>query len=198
LDLGIRGGRAPLFPLLGVALGAAGAGIYSLPALPSAVAAALVAILWGALAFAPLERRPGITGWMMFAAAVVLRALLIKEIPSLHVLVIFIAAQTVSRAAMIAIAWVSRPAGYGIADEFLSTMTTPAALIAISIGTVAALLCGLRPAAMMVVGAYLIIRAARWFSYRYAGGVNANSLGATHLLTELFVLVMFTCAACRW
>jgi cobalamin synthase len=193
-----RGPRAVLLPLYGAVLGAAGAWIYHQQALPSPVAAALVAILWGAVAFVPHQRNPGIQVWVVLAAAMVLRCMLIGGVPGINVVAIFVAAQTVPRAALIAIAWVSRPAGEGVAYEFSSTLTTPVSLIGMLIGVAAALWCGVRPAAMIVVGTYLIIRAVRWFAYRYAGGVNGNLLGVTQLFTELFVLGMFTCVACRW
>jgi cobalamin synthase len=193
-----RGPRAVLLPLYGAALGAAGAWIYHLQGLPSPAAAILISILWGGLAFAPHQRKTGVQGWIVLAATIALRFMLIENIAGPNVLAMFIAAQTVPRAGMIAIAWVSRPAGYGIAHKFSSTLTTPAALISIAIGVAAATLCGVRPAAMILVGAFLIIRVVRWFAYRYAGGVNGNLLGATQLFTELFVLAMFTCSTCRW
>ena len=193
-----RGPRAVLLPLYGAALGVAGAWIYHLQGLPSPATAIFIAMLWGGLALAPHQRKMGIQGWILLAAAIALRYMLIENLAGPGVLAIFIAAQTVPRAAMIAIAWVSRPAGYGIAHQFSSTLTTPAALISILIGVAAAIPCGVRAAAMILVGAFLIIRVVRWFAYRYAGGVNGNLLGATQLFTELFVLAMFTCGACRW
>ena len=111
---------------------------------------------------------------------------------------VFIAVQTVPRAAMVAIAWVSRPTGEGAGFGFSSALPTPGALIAISEGVAAALLCGLRPGLAILAGAYVIIRGVRWFWYREAGGVNADTFGATQLLIEIFVLLLFTCGACRW
>ena len=133
-----RGPRAVLLPLYGAVLGAAGAWIYHQQALPSPVAAALVAILWGALALVPHQRNPGIQVWVVLAAAMVLRCMLIGGVPGINVVAIFVAAQTVPRAALIAIAWVSRPAGEGVAYEFSSTLTTPVSLIGMLIGVAAA------------------------------------------------------------
>lgn len=205
----LMGPRAILFPLFGAVIGAIGAGVYFAAlhlyssragtGAPIALDALLVAALWGALAFVPHEhRRFGITSAMVIAATGVVRWLAIDAQVSGRLLEVFIAAQTVPRAAMVAIAWASRPSGPGAGYAFSSSLTTPAALIAITEGAAAALLCGLRPGLAILAGAYVIIRAVRWFSYRYAGGVNADSFGATQLLIEMFVLLLFTCGACRW
>jgi cobalamin synthase len=207
-----RGSRAIFLPLYGAAIGAAGAYVCLvdgvLEALPDSSPARwmipALGIFWGVLAFAPRERRRfGMADVVIMAAGIGIRWLAIDglamgTLASERVWGIFIAAQTVPRAAMVAIAWVSRPAGEGAGYEFSSTLTTPGALMAITEGVAAALLCGLRPGLAILAGAYVIIRAVRWFSYRYAGGVNADSFGATQLLIEMFVLLLFTCEACRW
>jgi cobalamin synthase len=201
LPLGFwRGPRVILLPLFGAAIGVVGALVYtgSTKTLPISAIELVIAALWGVLAF-PYERRSfGAVGAIVIAASIAARWFALEALVPGRVLELFIAAQTVPRVAIIALAWVSRPAGTGIVYEFSSRLTTPVALIAMALGTAAALLCGLRPGAMILVGAYLIIRGVRWFSYRYFGGVNANSFAATQLLTEMFVLVMFTCAVCRW
>ena len=71
----------------------------------------------------------------------------------------------------------------------------------LSVGSVmiaAALLGGLRVGLVMIVGAYLIVRAARWYFYRRLGGVNGDCLGAVEQLLEIFVLLLFTCRNCSW
>jgi len=212
MGLGLRVWRGPrviFLPLYGAAIGAIGAGIYFgilylyLPggaaAMPIRLDELLVAALWGALAFLPHERRRfGITSAIAIAAGIAIRWLAIDALIPGRTIEVFVAAQTIPRAAFVAIAWVSRPAGEGTGVGFSSTLTTPAALIAITEGVAAALLCGLRPGLAILAGAYVIIRAVRWFSYRYAGGVNADSFGATQALIEIFVLLLFTCGACRW
>jgi len=199
----LKGPRAILFPAFGALIGAIGAGIYlGLPrgatALPI-IDEVLIAALWGALAFAPHEdRRFGIASAISITASIAIRWFAIDALVPGPVVQVFIAAQTVPRAAVVAIAWASRPAAAGAGLAFSSTLTTPVALIAIAEGIAAAMLCGLRPGLAILVGAYLIIRAVRWFWYRYAGGVNADAFGATQLLIEMFVLLLFTCGACRW
>jgi cobalamin synthase len=208
-----RGARVIFLPLYGAAIGAIGAYVYlasivlkaspDSSAPPSMIPA--LAIFWGAIAFVPRERqRFGMTDAIIMAAGIGIRWLAIDglalgTLATERVLIeIFIAAQTVPRAAVVAIAWASRPAGEGVGYRFSSTLTTPVALIAIAEGVAAALLCGLRPGLGILAGAYVIIRGVRWFSYRFAGGVNADSFGVTQLLLEIFVLLLFTCGACRW
>ena len=204
MSLGLRLWRGPrviFLPLYGAAIGAIVGVLYAPPGhgLPIRLTEGLVAILWAALAFLPHERRSiGATGAVTIAASIAIRWLAIDALIPGRTIEVFIAAQTVPRAAIVAIAWASRPSGEGLGEEFSSALTTPFALIAITEGVAAALLCGLRPGLAILAGAYVIIRAVRWFSYRYAGGVNADSFGATQLLIEIFVLLLFTCGACRW
>lgn len=212
MSLGLRAWRGPraiFLPLYGAAIGAIGAGVYlaflhlylqgGAAALPIKLDELLVATLWGALALLPHERRSiGVAGAITFVASIALRWLAIDALVPGRTIEVFIAAQTVPRAAIVATAWVSRPSGEGAGHGFSSALTTPVALIAIAEGVAAALACGLRPGLAILAGAYVIIRAVRWFSYRYAGGVNADSFGTTQLLIEMFVLLLFTCGACRW
>lgn len=185
----------PLWRLLyGVALGTAGAFIYLQwphPILP--------ALLFGGLAFVPREqRRVSVTAVVIVVASVILRWIAFDALSPSQVLAVCIAAQVVSRSAMLTLAWVSTPSGDGTAEELGAGLTIPLAIVIMIIGFAAAFYCGLRPGMMIVVGAYLIVRAVRWISCRYAGGVTGDSLGATQLGTELFVLLMFTCSACHW
>ena len=191
------GRRAILLPLCGAAMGAIGAFFYA--ELPIPFAALLIAVTWSALAFVPREsERFGIADAVNMAAAAAVRWLAIEHLATGRALTIFIAAQAVPRAAMIVLAWVSRPAPAGAGYAFSSTLETWMALIAMAAGFAAAFACGLRPAAMILAGAYLIGRLVQWISYRVRGAVNADSFGAAQLLTELYVLLLFDCAACKW
>lgn len=186
--------------LLGVALGALGVLVYlDLPKASLRLTEIAVAVLWGALAFAPRENsRFGVAAAVILVAGTTVRWLALDALQPARVVEVYLASQTVPRAAMIVMAWVSRPAGNGSAESFAKRLTIPVALIAIVIGIGAAFLCGVRPGMGILVGVYLIVRVVIWFSYRYAGGLTGDSLGATQVLTELFVLLMFTCSACRW
>jgi cobalamin synthase len=119
-----RGRRVILLPLYGAAIGAMGAGIYfailhlflprSAAALPIKLDELLVATLWGALAFLPRERRRfGIAGAIAIAAGIAIRWLALDALAPGRTIEVFIASQTVPRAAIVAIAWASRPAGEG-------------------------------------------------------------------------------------
>jgi cobalamin synthase len=137
-------------------------------------------------------------GMIILVLSVAVRWQALDHTATPRVLEMCIAAQAVPRAAMVALAWVSRPAGTGLGLALSSTLTTPIALASIAQGILAALACGLRPAVAISLGAYLVVRLARWYSYQSIGGVNSNILGATQQVLEIFVLVLFTCRACSW
>ena len=101
-------------------------------------------------------------------------------------------AHALSRASIVALAWISRPAGEGLGLAFCSTLKTPAALFAIAQGIAASLWFGWREALPIVVGIYLIVRMARAYFYERIGGVNGDCFGAVEQLVEIFVLVLFT------
>jgi adenosylcobinamide-GDP ribazoletransferase len=219
------GRSAAFFPLVGAMLGAAGAGIYLAAerAIPASLAALLTVAFWtmisGVLhedgladvadalrAGRSRERmlailkdsRIGTFGAVAIVISFLARWQAIDQLADPRVIQIFIAAQAVPRAAMVALAWISRPVGDGLGLAFSSTLTTPAAVIAIAQGIAAALLCGWRPGLVIVAVSYGVIRVARWYFYRRIGGVNGDCLGATEQILEIFILVLFTCRACSW
>jgi adenosylcobinamide-GDP ribazoletransferase len=109
-----------------------------------------------------------------------------------NILCVCIAAQAVPRAAIVGLAWTSRPVGTGLGYGLASTLTTPAALTALVQGLAAAMLCGVWMGIEIVLGCYLIARAAQWYFYRRLGGVNGDCLGAAEQILEIFVLLLFT------
>lgn len=219
-------GRAALFfPLVGAALGAAGAAIYvgALRILPSSLAALLTVAFWAGISGVLHEdgladvadamragrtketmlailkdSRIGTFGAVAIVLSVIARWQAVQALSTPGVLEVFIAAQAVPRAAIVALAWVSRPVGTGLGLAFSSTMTTPIALLAIAQGIAAAFLLGVRPGVAIGLGAYLVVRVARWYFYRRIGGVNGDCLGATEQILEIFILVLFTCRSCMW
>jgi adenosylcobinamide-GDP ribazoletransferase len=216
------GQAAAWFPLVGAALGAIGASVYIAlgKVLPQSLAALATVAFWAAasgvlhedgLADVADALRAGRTPERMLAilkdsrigtfgaVAVVLSILArwqaLEHITAPNVLCLCIAAQAVPRAAMVGLAWTSRPVGTGAGYELASTLTTPAAIAALAQGLAAALLCGVWMGIEIVLGCYLIARAAQWYFYRRLGGVNGDCLGATEQILEIFVLLLFTVKA---
>lgn len=218
------GRSAAWFPLVGAMIGAIGGGVYlvAIRAFPQALAALFTVVLWTMISgvlhedgladvadavragrsqekmMAVLrDSRIGTYGAVAIVLSFLLRwqALAQTGSPGIEV---FIASQAVPRAAMVALAWVSRPAGTGLGLAFSSVLSTPAALAAIAQGVVAAFLCGLRPGIVIAGISYVTIRAARWYFYRRIGGVNGDCLGATEQILEILILVLFSCRACSW
>lgn len=219
------GRAAALFPLIGAALGAAGAAIYLAAgaALPSAIASLLVVAFWTGItgvlhedgladvadAFRAgrsqakmlailKDSRIGTFGAVAIVLSLVARWQAIEHLDTANIWPVLIASQAVPRAAIVALAWVSRPAGTGLGLAFSSTLTTPAALIAIAQGLAAALACGLRPGLVIALGSYVVIRGAQAYFYQRIGGINGDCLGATEQMLEIFILVFFTCRNCSW
>ena len=160
-----------LSPLVGALLGGVGGGImWVMPNWIGALTTVVFWMLWQRMALPHL----------VVSFAVLL------FIPHGHVVVVCIMAQCISRAAMVAFAWTSRPA-----DNFLVSLTSTAALIAIAQGLAISLLLGWRYAVLIVSIAYLILRGAQWFFYKRIGGVNENSLQVVSKLMEVSILILF-------
>jgi adenosylcobinamide-GDP ribazoletransferase len=219
------GKAAAFFPLVGAMLGGAGAGVYLLTAkaFPISIAALATVAFWilisGVLhedgladvadavrAGRTRERvlsilkdsRIGTYGAVAILLSVLARWQALEYLATSRVVETMIAVQAVPRAAMVAMAWCSRPAGSGLGYALASTLSTPAAVAAMAQGTAAALLCGWRPGLAMIAGSVLIVQATRgWFHFRL-GGVNGDCLGFTEQLIEIFILTIFACRSCAW
>jgi adenosylcobinamide-GDP ribazoletransferase len=198
-EAGLPPGKAAAwFPLVGAALGAAGAGIYLL--VPPSFAALACVAFWTLAGRVLHESR---LAYVLVAIGVLAKWLALENFAGSYfatpgILVVCVAAQAVPRAAIVGLAWVSRPAGTGLGYALSSTLTTPAAVAAIAQGILAAFFCGARAGAVLIAGTFLIARLAREYSYKRRGGVNGNCLGATEQLLEIFILTMFACRACAW
>jgi adenosylcobinamide-GDP ribazoletransferase len=212
-------GRAAMFfPLVGAMLGAAGAGLFIAAnlALPPSLGALIAVTFWTMISgvlhedgladvadamragrtrekmFAILkDSRIGTYGAVAIVLSLVARWQALEHVPAARILLVCITAQTVPRAAMVALAWLSRPSGDGLGLAFSSSLTTTGALIAIAQGVIASMLLGWRPGLLIVAGAYLIVRGARTYFYKRIGGVNGDCLGATEQLLETFILILF-------
>ncbi|MGH9628342.1 MAG: adenosylcobinamide-GDP ribazoletransferase [Bryobacteraceae bacterium] len=106
------------------------------------------------------------------------------------------AAQALPRAAFVALAWISRPAGGGLGAAFSAILTTPIALFAIFQAVLFALWCGPAAAAWLLIGMALIVLAARRYFHLRLGGVTGDCLGATGQVVEVYILVLFACRNC--
>lgn len=219
------GRAAAFFPLVGAMLGAAGAGVYWLvaKAFPISIAALATVAFWVAIsgvlhedgladvadavragrtrerAFSILkDSRIGTYGAVAILLSVLARWQALEYLATPRVLETLIAVQAVPRAAIVAMAWCSRPAGSGLGQALASTLNTPIAVAAMAQGAAAALLCGWRPGLAIIAGSVLIVQASRGWFYLRLGGVNGDCLGFTEQLIEIFILLMFACRSCGW
>ena len=219
------GQSAIFFPLVGAMLGAAGAAIFIAlgRVLPSTIAALIVVACWAGISGVLHEdgladaadafragrsrekmtsilkdSRIGTYGAVAIVLSIVARWQALDHISSINIWAALIAAQATPRAAMVALAWVSRPVGSGLGYAFTSTLTTPVALIAMAQGIATAMACGVRPGLAIVLGSYLVLRIGHWYFDRRIGGINGDCLGATEQVLEIFILILFTCQACAW
>jgi adenosylcobinamide-GDP ribazoletransferase len=219
------GSAAAFFPLVGAILGASGAGVYWLTAraFPPSIAALATVAFWVAIsgvlhedgladvadavrAGRTRERvlailrdsRIGTYGAIAILLSVLARWQALEYLATTHFLAAMVASQAIPRAAMVAMAWCSRPAGSGLGHALASTLGTPAAVAAMAFGAAAALPCGWRPGFAMIAGSVLIVQASRGWFYLRLGGVNGDCLGFTEQLIEIFILLMFACRSCAW
>jgi cobalamin synthase len=195
--------KAALWPLYGAALGGAGIALFvsAIQFMPVVLAALAVALFWASVSrvvredvrfgvprgpFSPLD----------FAARQLMAALWIwafihegaTRVGVLRLAAAAITAQTISRAGVVAMAWTSRPAAGGM--ELSARLSRGGAAIALLIGLLAALIYGLRIGAALMVGAYLILRAARGWFYRQHGGIDGGDVAHARMLVEGFAVLV--------
>ena len=218
-DGGIPPGRAAIFfPLVGAMIGAAGAGAFLAASfvLPVSLASLITVAFWtmisgvlhedgladiadalragrtrGKMLAILKDSRIGTYGAVALVLSLAVRWQALQHVPAARIVAVCVIAQSVPRAAMVALAWVSRPSGEGLGLAFSSSLTTWSASICIAQGIAVSLLSGWRPATLIVAGAYLIVSAARAYFYKRIGGVNGDCLGATEQLVEIFILLLF-------
>lgn len=106
------------------------------------------------------------------------------------------AALGIGRAAVVALAWISPPAGSGGGLCFANTLTTAVALIAIAQGIALAVLTGSPTASILLGGATCIVLLARKYFQARIGGVTGDCLGVTEQLVETWCFLVFTCQPC--
>jgi adenosylcobinamide-GDP ribazoletransferase len=218
------GAAAPFFPVVGAAIGAAGALLLEAlsPAISRELAAAAVLAFWAVLTGALHEdgladcfdairkgrspqrsleilkdSRIGAFGALALILVSLIRwqGLIQMAAPPLPVMV---AAGALGRAAVVALAWIARPAGSATGAQFAAQLTTPAALWAVAFGLLAAAFSGLRLAWTFISLTVLIVFGARRFFHARLGGVTGDGLGATCLIVESAILVVASCRTCSW
>lgn len=213
---------ALFFPLVGAALGCAGGAVlkFSQAAIPGPLAALLVLMLWiavtGALhedgladvadafrAHRPPQRileilkdsRIGTYGALAIVLSVLLRWQALASLRA-EPIAALAGVQALSRAAMVVLARFSRPAGEGLGAAFCGGLSTAAAVGAAMQGIAAALLCGPRAAAWILVGNAVLITLAGMYFHRRIGGVTGDCLGAAEQLSQTCSTFILTCAGC--
>ncbi len=224
-DYGSPGRAAAFFPLIGAVIGVAGAGVFLLAqaAFPISIAALATVVFWIAITGVLHEdgladvadavragrsqdrvlailkdSRIGTYGAIAVILSVLARWQALEYLATPRLWETLLASQAVPRAAMVAMAWCSRPSGSGLGFALASTLTTTGAIAAMAQGAAAALLCGWRPGMVMIAGSVLIVQAARGWFYKRLGGINGDCLGFTEQILEVFVLLLFACRSCAW
>lgn len=141
------------------------------------------------------DSRIGAHGAMALTLSLVLRwqalsGILVDPVPALA------ASQAIPRAALVALAWTSRPVPGGSGAYLCATMTSSIALGAIFQGAAFAAFLGWKLAILSIGGSVLLLRVLWiWFHARL-GGINGDCLGATAVIIECYVFVLFACQRC--
>lgn len=178
----------PAFPLalrpwLGVVVGVAAALLLD-------HSQALLAVLcWTLLARVTEPLFSDRRGWLIQALAVLAEWQLLEVVGSN---VAGLIVPVISQAAVVALAWISRPAAEP--PPQMAKLTSIGAGLAILLGISATSLAGptatwLHPALIVSVS-YLAVRLARTWAYRTAGGVSQNALAYTRIAVEVTVLLV--------
>ncbi len=218
------GQAALFFPFVGFWLGWIGASLYLLllNIWPTHLSALLVVAFWVVITgtlhedgladvadafragrsperiFAILkDSRIGTYGAAAVLLSVALRWQTIVAIP-VGITVRLAAALALSRAVMVALAWIARPAGSGLGSSFAQSLTSRVAVGAILQGVAAALLCGPRLGYALIAANLVLVFAARGYFQQRLGGVSGDCLGATSQISEVCSLLLMTCPNCSW
>jgi len=162
----------------------------------------LIVAVWTVLSLAFGEYRvKGLWGATFLVATWLSRAWALPQI-NFHlyaggsIFVAIIVAQVVPRAALIALAWVTRPGVAGPAKELAATLTTSSALSAIALGLVSIALggyyCGWLYAITILLLTYIAVQLMRLWFNRLAHGVTADGLGLLRQVLEVAFLWLLT------
>jgi adenosylcobinamide-GDP ribazoletransferase len=109
-----------------------------------------------------------------------------------------VAVMTLSRASIVVLARIARPATEGMGALFTRNVTTMAGGLAAVQGIAAAAWCGWRAGTALTAATAVIVLAARWYFHRRIGGVTGDCLGATSQVVEISLLGVLACQSCMW
>jgi adenosylcobinamide-GDP ribazoletransferase len=199
-DESSTGRSVVLFPVVGAVLGWIGARSLGLltPWLGNALAVLLVLALWCILTGARHEigllRCLGQLGTVALVFLTIVRWQAIMRLPSAPVME-FVAALAISRAALVAIAWLSRPVGDGI--HLGTHMNSVGAVLAMAGGIAFAVAAGRQGMVMMVAAGLVTLLLVQWFDEN-RGGIDGHGLRASSLFIETIGLVIMSCRNCFW
>jgi len=196
-----------LWPLYGAALGGAGMALFvsASQVLPVPAAAVVVTIFWASVSHLLREDlRIGAPhspltivriGPRALAALVWIAAFVHQGISHaashtsvLRMAAAAAAAQCISRAGALVLAWSSQPAAGGL--ELCARLRSSAMVPAAITGALASSFFGLRIGIALIVGAYVILRGARDWFYRKHSGIDGDDLAHARMLVECFVVLM--------
>jgi hypothetical protein len=201
-------GLLALWPFYGAALGGAGVALFISASqfLPVPAAAVTVTVFWASVSSllqedlrigAPHGPLTVVRIIPRVLAAFVWIAVFVHQGASrtgvLRMAVIAAAAQCISRAGAVALAWTSQPAAGGL--ELCARLRLSAVVPALLTGALAASMHGLRIGIAMIVGAYLILRGARdWFHRKHAG-IDGDDVAHARMMVECFTVLLASFAA---
>jgi adenosylcobinamide-GDP ribazoletransferase len=205
-------GSAVFFPLVGAALGAAASLVYLW--LNSSILALLFLVLaTGAIHEDALadtadafragrepekilailkDSRIGAFGALALIFSILIRWQALTTLGP-HSMVPLVVSETLPRAAFVALAYFSKPAGSGLGSAMTSNLSRAVTILAAAQGVGAALLAP-RLAPILLLGTGLIVWIARSYFHRRIGGVTGDCLGATGQVVECFCLLVFVWA----
>ena len=106
------------------------------------------------------------------------------------------AALAIGRASVVALSWITPPAGSASAAQFNATLTSGVALATVLQGVAIAFLPGPLTASFLLGGSTALTLIARSYFVRRIGGVNGDCLGTTEQAVETWCLVVYTCRSC--
>jgi hypothetical protein len=151
--------------------------------------------IWPEAAFAGLFGGYRMAGWLLAACSVYLRAIAIIEVHRRWKMIV--AAKLLGMAAMLAFAWVTRPAGEPAVKLGLEIRGW-FVIAAMACATAFSLWIGLRIGGVLVIGSYLLIRLIRGWTLWRCGGATYNALLASVLIVETFAYAMLAAMRRVW